>query len=88
MDNKQCAVCEGYYPPIMLVGIMDTYMCSVCTLEMEQLLITGDSEDPGLGEDYKKGLPRTTTRHLENDIPILNISSPIHPKLEPELTTA
>jgi len=87
--NKKCAVCKGHYDPSMLVGIMDTYMCDVCAKDLEQLMMYDDSgTEPGLGEDYKKGLPKTTTRQIENGIPVITIYSPIHPKTEPEPTTA
>jgi len=81
-DNKQCAVCKGYYDASMLIGIIDTYICDVCTKEIEELMIVD------LGENYKKGLPKTTTRHIANDIPVFTVSSPVHPKIEPEPTTA
>jgi len=80
--NKQCAVCKGHYDASMLVGIMDTYICDVCAQEMDSMM------QKELGEDYKKDLPKTTTRHIENDIPIFTVYSPIHPIIDPEPTTA
>lgn len=85
LKNKQCAVCGGHYDPSMLVGIMDTFMCDVCAKEMDGMM------QEELGEDYKKGpmrLPRTSTRQILNDIPVFTIISPVHPKTEPEPTTA
>lgn len=66
----------------MLVGIMDTFMCNVCGLELDKLM------EGELGEDYKRGLPKTTTRHIENGKPILTIFSPVHPKPDLEPSTA
>ena len=86
--NKQCAVCEGHYDPSMLVGIMDTFMCDVCIKNLDQIMIHGDEEEPGLGKDYKKGLPKTSTRQILNGIPVFTIVSPVHPKVELEPTTA
>ena len=80
--TKQCAVCKGHYDPSMLVGIMDTFMCDVCAKEMDGIM------QEELGEDYKKGLPKTSTRQIENGIPIFRVSSPIHPQATPEPTTA
>ena len=80
--NKQCAVCKGHYDPAMLVGIMDTFMCNVCIKDMDGMM----KEE--LGEDYKKGLPKTSTRQILNDIPVFTVVSPVHPKTEPEPTTA
>ncbi len=91
MSNKQCAVCEGHYDASMLVGIMDTYMCNVCALEMDGLMKID------LGDDYKRNLPKSKVRQLENvthfiptnvEIPVFTLHSPIHPKVELEPTTA
>lgn len=80
--NKECAVCKGHYDPSMLVGILDTFICDVCSLELDGMM------KDVLGDDYKKGLPKTTARFIENDIPVFIVSSPIHPKIDSEPTTA
>jgi len=79
---KQCAVCKGHYDNSMLVGIMDTFMCNVCGLELDSMMKTE------LGEDYKKNLTRTSTRHIEDKKPVLTVYSPVHPKVDMEPTTA
>ena len=79
---KQCAVCKGHYDPSILVGIMDTFMCDVCVNELDNLM----KEE--LGDDYKRGLPKTSTRQILNNIPVFTVVSPVHPKIEPEPTTA
>jgi len=81
-ENKQCAVCKGHYDASMLAGIMDTFMCNVCALELDKIM------EAELGEDYKKGLPKTSSRQIEYGIPVLRIVSPIHPQTTPEPTTA
>ena len=80
--NKICAVCEDPFDDALLVGIMDTYICQVCTQNMDTLM----KEE--LGDDYKKGLPRTTTRQVKENKVVIDIYSPIHPVIEPEPTTA
>jgi hypothetical protein len=82
LKNKQCAVCKGHYDPSMLVGIMDTYICDVCVSEMDNMM----KEE--LGNDYKIDLPKTSSRQIENGIPVFRVVSPIHPKNELEPTTA
>jgi len=79
---KQCAVCEGHYDTTMLANIMDTYICHVCALDMDGMM----KEE--LGDDYRKGMDRTTTRHIEDGIAIISINSSVHPKPELEPTTA
>jgi len=79
---KQCAVCEGHFDPSMLVGIMDTFMCNVCVLDLDKIM------KDELGEDYKRNLPKTTTRRMQGNIPVIDVHSPIHPKPELEPTTA
>ena len=80
--NKICAVCEDPFDDALLVGIMDTYMCELCAKNMDKLM----KEE--LGEDYKKGLPRTTTRQVTDNKVVINIHSPIHPQPDLEPTTA
>lgn len=82
VKTKECVVCKGHYDPAMLVGILDTFICDVCAIEIDGMM------KDVLGEDYKKGLPRTSTRHIENGIPVFTVSSPVHPQIEPEPTTA
>lgn len=80
--TKQCAVCKGYYDASMLVGIMDTFMCDVCAQDLDNVM------QEELGEDYKKGLPKTSTRQILDGIPVFTVVSPVHPKIEPEPSTA
>jgi len=82
LKNKQCAVCEGHYDPSMLVGIMDTYMCELCAKNMDTLM----KEE--LGDDYRKNLPRSTTREVNDGKVVIKIHSPVHPQIELEPTTA
>lgn len=80
--TKQCAMCKDYYDYSMLVGILDTYMCDVCALELNKLL------EEEMGSDYKQGLPKTTSHQVINNIPVFKISSPIHPAIAPDPITA
>ena len=79
---KQCAVCKGYYDPSILVGVLDTFMCDVCAMELDDVMKVE------LGENYKQNIPRTTSRYTQDEIPVIRAYSPVHPKPTPDRENA